>query len=547
MRDLRHPYNNKQGSRFYLCAYFPEWSIDVTRRKLRAQNPQQNPLAILLTTQHAQHLVVARACYNAQRAGVRPMMPLPVARALTPEDHTYSEPFDPIRDADALTNLTVWCLKFSPLVGLDTELHKAKLQNELSTLSSLHYGITIDLTGTERIHKDLTTFSHTIHNTFKNTARVALAPTIGGAWALSRTGQTSPSVALSLPALKDAVYELPVYALRIDRAVVTLLHDVGIYTIGQLLELPRHSLASRFGKHTVYRLSQLLGAIEERFYTVTPTKRYIQQKVFEPPLVHRRAITLAIEHLFTTLLQSLKRDHATAQLFSLTLTDTGSNTIRKELPLASASNDPCHLAAIMQPIIDSLNFCGELREILLEAHNIVSTHQQQHSFTSDTQYDSHVIQRSYNELLNSFTVRIGKDRITRAHCTHSHIPENSFSYRSALDEKTPHRHAYTIHQPPVVYGLRERPPVLFATPEPITTIAMLPDKPPSWIRWRNTTLSIISGMGPERIAPEWWRGDLQRDTFSERDYFTIQDTSGRWLWVFREQRNQAWFIHGVWT
>jgi protein ImuB len=76
---------------------------------------------------------------------------------------------------------------------------------------------------------------------------------------------------------------------------------------------------------------------------------------------------------------------------------------------------------------------------------------------------------------------------------------------------------------------------------------MLPDKPPSWIRWRNTTLSIISGIGPERIAPEWWQGDLQRDTFSERDYFTIQDTFGRWLWVFREQRSQQWFMHGVWT
>jgi protein ImuB len=76
---------------------------------------------------------------------------------------------------------------------------------------------------------------------------------------------------------------------------------------------------------------------------------------------------------------------------------------------------------------------------------------------------------------------------------------------------------------------------------------MLPDKPPSRIRWRNATLSIISGIGPERIAPEWWRGDLQRDIFSERDYFTIQDASGRWLWVFRDNTSQSWFVHGVWT
>jgi protein ImuB len=325
------------------------------------------------------------------------------------------------------------------------------------------------------------------------------------------------------------------------------LHDVGIYTIGQLLELPRHTLATRFGKHTVYRLSQLLGAIEERFHSVAPTKRYSKHKVFEPPLLHRHAITLAIEHLFTTLLEELRHNHSTAQLFSLILTDTTGHAIRKELPLASASHDPSHLSAIMQPIIDNLHFCGELRDILIEAHTIVSTHHEQQSFTSDTHQDPNVIQRSYNEMLNAFSVRIGKDRISYAHCTHSYIPERSFSYRSALETRASAKSDRAVHQPHITYGLRERPPVLFTTPEPITTIAMLPDKPPSWIRWRNTTLSIISGIGPERIAPEWWQGDLQRDTFSERDYFTIQDTFGRWLWVFREQRSQQWFMHGVWT
>jgi protein ImuB len=545
MRGSHYPHNIK-GSRFYLCLYFPEWATDVTRRKLLAHNPTHNPTAIVLTAQHAQHTVVMRACRFARKAGVRSGMQLSLAKALTPTQGTHCERFDPVRDAEALYNLAAWCLKFSPLVGLDTELYNARLRNELSALHPVYYGVIIDLTGTERIHKGLSHFSHTLHDLFKNTARVALAPTIGGAWALSRCSQISPSVALSLPALCDATYELPVQALRVDTATISLLHDVGVYTIGQLLELPRHSLAARFGKHLVYRLSQLLGAIEERFYTVAPPEKYIQQRVFEPPLTHRRAITYALEKLFSALIEDLQRKHTTAQLFSLTLIDTSGHTVNKEMPLISASNDTKHLSSIIQPIIDDMRFCGELREIILEAKNTLRSHQEQRTLTPNASSNVEAIQRSYRELLNTFSVRIGKDRIVHAYCKSSHIPEHSFCYRSVLDDKTT-RDSLTLHQPPITYGPHERPPALFSPPESITTIAMLPDKPPSRIRWRNNTLTVLSGTGPERIAPEWWRGDLQRDYFSERDYFTLQDHSGRWLWVFREQRTQAWFIHGVWT
>lgn len=88
---------------------------------------------------------------------------------------------------------------------------------------------------------------------------------------------------------------------------------------------------------------------------------------------------------------------------------------------------------------------------------------------------------------------------------------------------------------------------MFSKPEPIRTIAMLPDKPPSFIQWRGVHLTVRSGFGPERIAPEWWRELLNDSSFGERDYFTIQDNNGRWLWVFRDQRTQEWFIHGAWT
>jgi protein ImuB len=341
-------------------------------------------------------------------------------------------------------------------------------------------------------------------------------------------------------------YELPVEALRLGDISVERLHEVGIRSLGQLYELPRHSLASRFGRQALYRLAQLLGSVDERIYCVTPRKHYQARKIFEPPLTHRHAITQAIQHLFRALVTSLHKTHTVAKLFAIKLHDTSGNAQHKELPLASATNDLKHLTTIIQPIIDALHFCGELREIQIEATQTSQVYHLQQSFNASPQSDSNDHSRAHQELLNTFSVRLGKDRISYASLTNSFLPERAFAYHSALEETNntaqPH-----LHESTVTYGSLERPPVLFAHPEPITTLAMLPDKPPSRIRWRGKNLAIISGIGPERIAPEWWRDNLQRDIFSERDYFTVQDSSGRWLWVYRDNTAQSWFVHGVWT
>jgi protein ImuB len=472
-------------------------------------------------------------------------MALQLAKALIPTSDVYYEPFDPVRDIEALRTLALWFLRFSPHVGIDLELHKAEKHQELRSASHLHYGIILDVTGTERLHGDFSSLSSKIYSLFKGSAHVALSPTLSGSWALSRFATQPLSIALSIPALRESVSNICIKALRIDDDTCELLQDVGIGTIGELLELPRHTLADRFGKQLLCRITQLTGSVEERFHTVSPEKRHIRSKIFEPPLTSRHAIMRVIERLFAEVISSLKKACSDALLFFLTLRDTSGHSTCKEFTLASATNDLKHVITIIQPIIDSMQFCGELREITLEG-KYTSRKQHEQTNLANAVSPTDDIARSRNELLNAFCVRIGKERISYAYCANSHIPENSFEYRSALDSSSADKKPL-LHQSAATYGLLERPPALITPPEPISTIAMLPDKPPSWVRWRDVGLSVIAGYGPERIAPEWWRVDLQRDVFADRDYFTIQDSSGRWLWIFRNQHSQEWFLHGVWS
>ena len=472
--------------------------------------------------------------------GVRLGMSLPLALAIAPG--AYTEPFDPLRDCRALYTLATWCLRFSPLVGIDEALLHARTYGKLPEVGPLHYGITLDLTGTEKLHGDVGLFAASFRSLLNGTAQVAVAPTLGAAWALSRYG--APGIPLVVPSpekIPQSIALLPVQALRIDRKSIELLSDVGVTVIGQLLHLPRSSLSQRFGKFLLYRLEQALGAVDERLHVITPARAYRARKIFEPPLSHRKSIIVAINHLFLEILAQLKRDSKCAKSFLLSIHDTATSVITKEFPLASATGDATHLSSIIEPVVESMNFFGEVHSISLRAEQVEDSASEQSTLAAS--YERPHTTRSHRELMNNLCVRLGKSRVVRASLTRSYIPERSFHYTSALEEAT----NTTDRIPIAPYNLRERPSFLLPKPEPVSTIAMLPDKPPSFIQWRGKKVKILTGIGPERIAPEWWSTSVDDSHFSERDYFKIQDDSGRWLWVFREQRTLEWFLHGVWA
>ena len=92
-----------------------------------------------------------------------------------------------------------------------------------------------------------------------------------------------------------------------------------------------------------------------------------------------------------------------------------------------------------------------------------------------------------------------------------------------------------------------RPIRLFDRPEPILTIATVPDGPPVRFRWRQAFHDIAAIEGPERIAPEWWNSDAELT----RDYFRAEDRDGRRFWLYREgligpeTDAPRWFVHGL--
>ena len=253
--------------RHILCVRLFQWAIDRHRRS--APQADADPLApcVLVYTLASRHLVAA-ACPLAAAAGVRQGMTLSQARALCPGlTHAAHEPS---KDLRALAALGRWLTRFTPVVALDPP-----------------DGLLLDISGCGRVFGGVDRLATGVIQSLarmKLAARVAVAPTVGAAWALASVpaaargakteGGTAskgiasfpapfPSLVLEPWALPRALAPLPITALRLDASAVGTLLHLGVQTIEQLLVLDRSSLLARFGPGLLLRIDQALGAAPE--------------------------------------------------------------------------------------------------------------------------------------------------------------------------------------------------------------------------------------------------------------------------------------------
>jgi hypothetical protein len=84
-----------------------------------------------------------------------------------------------------------------------------------------------------------------------------------------------------------------------------------------------------------------------------------------------------------------------------------------------------------------------------------------------------------------------------------------------------------------------RPLQVWPIPLPIHVLAVFPAGTPCKFLWLGKEYTVRDCWGPERIETGWWRGcDIHRD------YYIVETHLGTRLWLFREHKDQRWFLHG---
>lgn len=498
-----------------------------------------HPVAILLVTTVAQRRVIASCCASASHTGVAPGMTLAHARAMLPASGVHVEDQDPLRERASLVRLAMWAHRFSPLVTPDPP-----------------DGLLLDISGCARTFKGEGRLVRRVLADVQwlgFAARCAIGPTYGSAWALARFAdriEATQGVIIERSGLRDAIAPLPVEGLRVTAETVDALAALGVETIGQVMGLPRSTLPSRFGPELLHRLDQALGEAMERIEPVRPVPPPSVERLFDGATTRTDSIECCVRQLIDELVAQLAERESGARTLTLELGRVDSVPVRIDIALSRPCRDARHLWTLLRPPLERANLGFGVERVTITAQRTGRTrHVQTERWRDGDAAIGTAARAEAAALVDLLCNRLGSDRVTRVETCGTHIPERSTTHRSAMEPPG--------HRPPghdsvtAVVPNEPRPSVLFDRPEPADAIAMVPDSPPSRVRWRGQDHTVVVGHGPERISPEWWSQPQRRTAgahaASTRDYYRVCDESGTWLWVYREVETTRWFVHGTWA
>ena len=525
-------------ARRVMSLWLRRWPIDRLQRRA-------GPHPFVLVTSIGSQRLVSAADAAAAAEGIAPGMTLADARALRPDLVVAAADF--AGDAAALARLAQWCGRYSPWTapcGPD--------------------GIWLDVTGCAHLHGGEARLAAEIVTRLEARgveAVAAIAGSPGAAWAVARFGEARTAL---VPEDARALLELlPVAALRLPPEVAETLVRLGLRRIGDLYPMPRPALVLRFGALLATRLDQALGRMAEPLSPLPPPPLRWARRRFADPIVTLEAIDAATQTLLEALCRRLAVEGVGARRLELTLYRVDGAATTATVGTARPSREPRHLLRLLEERFGTIDPGLGIEDMVLAAavaepqpalqlalpHHadqaaswpgLARPSTSQHS--SDTGVDRRVkpgddaailAGGSLASLVDRLTARLGEGAVSRPRLHESHWPERAVECVPPFDPGKNARPA------------RQRPVRLLPRPEPVETVAPVPDDPPVLFRWRRVMHRVRRADGPERIVGEWWRNSKEL-----RDYYRIEDESGRRFWLYRSglyrpDEAARWFLHGV--
>jgi len=502
-------------------------------RRDASPSAESAPAVVLAAAERGKQWV-ACACERAEARGVRPGMSLAHAKALLKGMHVWEKPFTPAEDAQALRRLARWAGRFSPVVAADEP-----------------DGLLLEMSGCEGLFGEDRDMISRIDASFKKLnlpVRLALAPTIGCAWAVARFA--ADRIRIVAPRrVREELTPLPVAGLRIPPLFVEALHEVGIERIGSLFDLPREELACRFGADLLRRLDQAAGQVGEIITPLRPATPIEAARGFDGPVTNPDAIEVTVRELLFALVLQLEERACGVRTLDVVLQRVSAEPYRFSIALSHPNRDVRHLWTLLRPKIERAELGWGVESVSLHASRLGRlTARQLPLAQAEPQREEQGDESSLGEFLDLLMDRLGRGAVGRMAAAETYVPEEAFPWR-ALSETRTAVGADSRAGESRGAAWKDRPSQLFSVPEPAQVISPAPDGPPSWLRWRGEECLVRRSRGPERLALPWWEAKRGTSPSSNaaRDYYEVEDDQGRLLWVFRDLTTHGWFVHGLWA
>ena len=320
--------------------------------------------------------------------------------------------------------------------------------------------------------------------------------------------------------LADALHDLPLSFLPISPPLRTSLHALGLRSAGAVAALPAASIAHRYGEeglwlHTLCRsLPRPIppAAIHQTRPQVCSTH------TFTSPATHIPRLMAVLNQGLEDISIALRHRNQACLKLHIRLELEAHSDRHLHVRLGRPIRESTLLSKLLQQRLESLQLRSGIEAAHLTALELCDYQGEQRNLLDRTQS-----REDFQALFSRLGDSLGSHALFSPTLEATHRPEGAWSTSSAATTPTP--------------PSLERPTLLLALPRAIS-VETEKDRPVQ-ILLEGRLYRIQRSRGPERVCGEWWRSE----DFN-RDYWSLQISQGRRLWVFLDRKTQEWWLHG---
>ncbi|MDE0364919.1 MAG: DNA polymerase Y family protein [Gammaproteobacteria bacterium] len=539
----------------WLAVHLPMFALEVSQAGQHAQAP-----AVLIDANRV--LLGNRA---ALQAGIGLQGTLATAHGICPGLVHYRR--NPGRELKRLQLLAGMCYRFTSRVSLEPP-------GDGQTASAL----LLEASGSLRLFGPMDAWQSRVE---------ALCRDLGHASVL-RAAET-PSAALALArAGVSRLPDVPLFHTGLAEAEVESLANMGISTLGPLLQLPQAELGQRFGAGLTNYLQRLAGAAPDPRRCIEPEPVFASSLNLLDPITDKSALLFPMQRLLTELEHWLiGRQLGAARLLWRFAPHEAAAGVSMPVRFAAARQRKAAFMEVVRLALNKTELPENVLEIGLKAKSLAPwTTRSRELFELPLQQKSVVDppsqqkQTAPTELIDRFTAHLGEAGCSGITATGQHVPE--WAWRSLQPGSARGHPSHKKTQPGSARGHPSHKKTQPGSAEPSAgeregiplackehpshaksrtgETGDSPDSPaginrPLWFfdpprRIDRQSFEILSG--PERLQTGWWEAaepfsaggaPSRSPAEGSRDYYVIRCGNGARGWAF-VQPDGNWFLHG---
>lgn len=477
---------------------------------LRRQ-PELTDVPFALALPEKSRKVVKAVNAKAQAKGILADMVVADCKAIVPELEVFD--YNPKQPEILLNSIAEWFIRYAPYVSVN-----------------LPDGLILDVSGCTHLWGGEEPYLNDIQQRLAGlgySSRIAIADTIGAAWAVSRFGSIISIVETNKQT--NSLSSLPPAALRLDTSISEKLQKLGLNTIGSFMTIPRAALRRRFGQQLLTQLDRALGYEMEIMEPVRPVAPYQERLPSLEPIRTAIGIEIALKSLLDSLCERLNRESKGLRKCELRCYRLDGNIQKIEISTNRPSRNIGHLFKLFESRIAQIEPDLGIELFVLEAGVVEELQSTQDALWAIAGANEVAVA----ELLDRIAGKTGAGSLHRYLPEEHYWPEQSIKSTPSFTEKS--AAAWRNDLP--------RPLHILPNPEQIQVSVPIPDYPPLLFVYKHVIHHVRKADGPERIEQEWW---LQSGLY--RDYYCVEDEKGARYWLFRlgdyDSGDVKWFIHG---